>query len=454
MTKDKYTGHNTLSIAEMKKIIEENDVEMIRLEYTDILGVNRGKLMPVSMLEEILDGGIAFCIASLQMSYDNDIVPSRFLNETCEDMKVIGDPSTFTLLSHCERTALILGDLYFDNTPVAQSPRGFLKKMVDAYHEIGLDPIAASELEFYVYNKTADGSISPYTNQPATCYTVNKRVDPKRFLYQMTNTFSKMGFNVLYMNHEYFPGQFEYNWKHGSAVRAADENALFKAMSKDIAENNDLMVTFMAKPKEAPGGSGCHFHVSFNDLLTGKNLCDDPSKPDGISDTLRHFIGGLCKHALGITPFLSPTVNCYKRYQPDSFAPIFIGWGYDNRTTYIRVPNERGKATRMEIRAASAASNPYLALASILAAGLDGIKNKIEPPSVVTTDLYRDISRQTQALPTTLTSSLEALEADEYLLDVAGKELIDLFTKLKRKEAAEYKKFVTDWEWMTYSYHV
>ncbi|MBS7525115.1 glutamine synthetase [Fusibacter paucivorans] len=454
MAKDKYTGHEQLTIADMKKMIEENGIEMIRLEYTDILGINRGKLMPVSMLEEIIHEGIAFCIASLQMSYDNDIVPSRFISETCEDMKIIGDPSTFTLLPHCEQTAMILGDLYFGGAPVEQSPRGFLKKMVEAYHAIGLDPIAASELEFYVYNKTTDGSIVPYTNQPATCYTVNKRIDPKRFLYQMTNTFSKMGFNVLYMNHEYYPGQFEYNWRHANAVRAADENALFKSMSKDIAELNDLMVTFMAKPKEAPGGSGCHFHVSFNDLETGENVCYDPEKPDGISDTLKHFIGGLCKHALGITPFLSPTINCYKRYQPDSFAPIFIGWGYDNRTTYIRVPNERGKATRMEIRAASAASNPYLAMASILAAGLDGIMNKIEPPEVVTTDLYRDISRQTQALPTTLSSSLDALEADDILLDSVGKELTDLFVKLKRKEATEYKKFVTDWEWMTYSYHV
>lgn len=454
MAKDKFTGHDTLTIADMKKMIEENGIEMIRLEYTDILGVNRGKLMPVSMLEEIFDEGIAFCIASLQMSYDNDIIPSRYLNETCEDMKVIGDPSTFTLLSHCERTALVVGDLYFDDKPVAQSPRGFLKKMVEAYHEIGLDPIAASELEFYVYNKTEDGSIVPYTNQPATCYTVNKRVDPKRFLYQMTNTFSKMGFNVLYMNHEYYPGQFEYNWRHGSAVRAADENALFKSMSKDIAENNDLMVTFMAKPKDAPGGSGCHFHVSFNDLETGKNVCEDTSKEDGISDTLKYFIGGLCKHAMGMTPFLAPTVNCYKRFQPDSFAPIFIGWGYDNRTTYIRVPSERGKATRMEIRADSAAANPYLALASILAAGLDGIKNKIEPPQVVTTDLYHDISRQTQALPGTLTDSINALEADDYLMQAAGIEMTDLFTKLKRKEASEYRKFVTDWEWMTYSYHI
>jgi glutamine synthetase len=454
MGRDRFTGLEIKTLEEIKAQIRENDIEMIRLEYTDLLGVNRGKLMPVHMIDEVLGEGIAFCVAAMAMTFDNDIVPSKFIKDTSEDMKVIGDPSTFSIISHCEKTALILGDLYMNDKPLVQSPRGFLKKIVAEYHALGLDPIAASELEFFVYNKTEDGSISPYANIPSSCYTANKRVDPKRFLYQLTHTFTNMGFNVLYMNHEFFPGQYEYNWKHSNVVRAADESALFKAMSKDVAEANDLMMSFMAKPKEAPGGSGCHFHISLNDLETGKNMCDDPTKEDGIADLLKYFMGGLCKHAMGITPFLAPTVNCYKRYQPDSFAPIFVGWGYDNRTTYIRVPNERGAATRMEVRAASAASNAYLSLASILAAGLDGIKNKIEPPEVVLTDLYHDTSRQTQSLPDSLTASLNELESDAYLKEVAGEELVELFSALKNHEAKAYNKFVTDWEWMTYAFHI
>jgi len=454
MQKDLYTGMEKQSIDEIKQKIKENNVEMIRLEYTDILGVNRGKLMPVSMVDEIFGDGIAFCTVSLAMAFNNDIVSSEYFSETNDDMKVIGDPSTFVILPHCDKTALVLGELYYMEEPMLQAPREFLKKMVQEYHKLGLDPIAASELEFYIYNKMEDGTLEPYSKQPCTCYTANRRIDPKRFLYKLTNTFQTMGFNVLYMNHEYFPGQFEYNWKHSKTVRAADESSLFKALSKDIAETNNLMMTFMGKPKNASGGSGCHFHISFNDIKTADNICHDVTKENDLADILRYFIGGVIKHAKGLTPFLAPTVNCYKRYQPDSFAPIYIGWGYDNRTTYIRVPQERGKATRMEIRAGSAAANSYLALGAILAAGLDGIKNKIEPPEVVTTDLYHDVKKQQDKVPNSLFAALKALDEDSWLTEHVGKELVEVFTSLKRKEIEEYKKYVTDWEWDTYSYHI
>lgn len=454
--KDIFTDLEALSIETIKEMINNNGIEMIRLEFTDVLGINRGKLMPVAMIEEICTGGIGFAAAGMILCYNNELIESDYYCDICDDMKVIGDPSTFVMLPHCEKTALILGDLYYKGEPMLQSPRGFLKKMVKEYHALGFNPIAASELEFYVYHKTEDGRIEPYTNHSSSCYTANKRIDPKRFLYKLTQTFQNMNFNVLYMNHEYFPGQFEYNWKHANIVRAADESVLFKQLSKDIAENNDLMVTFMAKPKTAEGGSGCHFHISLNDINTGKNVFQDLSREDGMADVMKYFIGGLCKHALGITPFLAPTVNCYKRYQPDSFAPIYIGWGYDNRTTYIRVPAERGAATRLEIRAGSAASNPYLALGSILAAGLGGIKNKIEPPEVIVTDMYHDKEKQaaTQELPKSLYRALFGLENDEWLVETVGDALIDNFVKLKRKEVEEYNKFVTDWEWNTYSYHV
>ncbi|MDR0197691.1 MAG: glutamine synthetase family protein [Oscillospiraceae bacterium] len=448
------TGKPSPSLDEIKRAIRENDIQMLRLEYTDLLGINRGKLMPSAMVDEIFGEGIAFCLSSLSMSFDNSIVLSDYFPETNEDMKAVGCASTFTILPHCEHTALILGDLYFNGQPLLQAPREFLKNMIRKYRALGLEPVAASELEFFVYDKLADGGVKPYTNQPCTCYQANRRLDKKRFLYKLSNSFTKMGYEVLYMNHEYYPGQFELNWKHSKALNAADQSALFKYLSKDMAEEDDLMVTYMAKPKNAEGGSGCHFHLSLGDPETGENLCNDPKGDKGLSQVMLYFIGGLIKHAKGISVFMAPTVNCYKRYQPDSFAPVFIGWGYDNRSTYIRVPNERGKATRVELRAASAASNPYLALGAILAAGLDGIENKIVPPDAITTDLYHDTSQQTERLPDTLSGALAALEADEWMTQYAGRELIDAFGKLKRCEIEGYKKYVTDWEWDTYSYHI
>ena len=156
-----------------------------------------------------------------------------------------------------------------------------------------------------------------------------------------------MDFNILYMNTEYYPGQYEYNWSHGPALRNCDQTFNFKGISKDIAEQNDLRVTFMAKPGNDVGGSGCHFHLSLSDLETGENRLNDTSDPEKMSQLMRYFVSGILKHARAMTAFLSPTINCYKRYIIDSFAPCYIGWGYDNRTTFVRIPAERGKATRV-----------------------------------------------------------------------------------------------------------
>ncbi len=454
MAIDILTGEEMPSHDDIKRLIKEKNIEMIRLEYTDILGVNRGKMMPAEMIGEVFEKGICFGAGSMCIGYDNSVSLSEGFIETNDDMKVVADPSTFVVLPHEDKTAMLIGDLYYHGKPMKQSPRAFLKRIVREYHKLGLDPIAASELEFFVFKKEPDGSVTPYTDQQANCYTSNKRSDPQGFLRKLTETFKNMDFNVLYMNHEYFPSQFEYNWSHAKAVRCADEAALFKSIGKDIAETDNMMVTFMGRPRYAEGGSGCHFHISLSDLETGKNIFGDVSKEDGISDMMKYFIGGICRHALPLTAFLAPTVNCYKRYQPDSFAPVFIGWGYDNRTTYIRVPQERGGATRVEVRAASAATNPYLALGGILAAGLDGIQNKIEPPEVITTDLYHDDSRQNEVVPRSLFKALSLLQGDEWFCEKVGNELVDIFVNLKMREINNFKKHVTDWEWETYSYHV
>ena len=454
MAVDKWTGLDIRTQEEIEKLIQKHDIEMIRVEFVDILGITRGKIMPATMLDELFDSGSACASAIFLMCFDNNVVAEESLSEVADDLKVVVDPSTFMVLPYLEKTAVIQGDVYYHDKPMAHSPRAFLKRIVDEYHELGLDPIAASELEFFLFNKGEDGQLKPYTNQPCNCYTSNCRTDPQGFLTKLTQTFNKLHFNVLYMNHEYYPGQFEYNWKHAKVVRCADESAQFKSITKDIAELNNMFVTFMAKPKPAEGGSGCHFHISFNDLKTGENLFYDPNGKDEMADIMRWFIGGLCKHAVGMTAFLAPTVNCYKRYQPDSYAPIYVGWGYDNRTSYIRVPHERGKATRVEVRAASAASNPYLALGAILAAGLDGIKNQIDPPEVVTTDLYHDKERQNQMVPRSLFRALELLKKDDWLCEYIGKELLNTFVVLKTNEVDQFAKYITDWEWDTYSYHV
>lgn len=451
---NKLTGYKELTKDKVKQLIKENNIKMIRLEYADLHGINRGKLLPADMVDVVFEEGIAFAAAVMAMGFLNDVAEVKGITEhNYDDMKIIADPNTFSILPYAEDTALLLGDLYYHKEKMNQSPRWFLKNMIEEYNKLGFNPIAASELEFFLFNKNED-ELEPYTKQGGNCYTSNIRIDPQGFLAKLTNTFKLMDFKVLYMNHEFYPGQYEYNWSHGPALKNADETSLFKGISKDIAELNDLFVTFMAKPLNDNGGSGCHFHFSLTDIESGENMFYDEQDEQGMSDLMKHFVAGVLKHAKPLTAFLAPTVNCYKRFQPDSFAPYYIGWGYDNRTTYVRIPEDRGKGTRVEVRAGSAASNPYLALAGILAAGLDGIKNKLEPDEIVCTDLYHNEIDDKDIVPKSLFRALKELEADDWLCECAGAELIDNFIAIKTMEVETFANSVTNWEWDTYSYHI
>ncbi len=448
-------GYKGLTTDDVKALIKEHGIEMIRLEFIDLNGVNRGKLLPADMIDEVFEKGIAFAAAIMAIGFDNNVAEVKGLTEyNYDDMKVMADPSTFVILPYMEKTALILGDMYYHHEPMIQSPRWFLKNMIEEYRKLGINPIVASEVEFFLFKKTGEEKYVPYTSKNGNCYTSNIRIDPLGFLAKLTKTFKEMDFKVLYMNHEFYPGQYEYNWCHEPALRNVDETAIFKGVCKDIAEQNDMFATFMAKPMNDNGGSGCHFHISFNDMATGRNVFDDKEKEDGISDLMRHFVAGVIKHARPLTAFLSPTINCYKRYRPDSFAPFYIGWGYDNRTTYVRIPEERGMATRVEVRAASAATNPYLAVAGILAAGLDGILNKLTPPEIITTDLYHDATQQSTIVPRSLFRAITELEQDEWLCKMAGQDLVSNFLAIKHMEVEAFNNSVTNWEWDRYSYHL
>ncbi len=452
---DPCSGYMVKTKDDVKRLIAENNIEMIRLEFADLHGINRGKLVPANMVDALFEPGISFCAAIMIMGFDNAVAEVKGLSENnYDDLSLIADPSTFVILPYLEKTAMMLGDVYYHHKPMSQAPRWFLKNMITKYQELGFNPISASELEFFLFNKSADGCLKPYTNKLCNCYTANTRMDPLGFLNKMTNTLKNMDFTILYMNHEYYPGQYEYNWSHCQALRNADETSLFKGIAKEIADQNGLFTTFMAKPKNDNGGSGCHFHISLNDLNSGDNIFYDPQGKDEMSDVMKQFIAGVIKHARPLTALLSPTINCYKRYRLDSFAPVHIGWGYDNRTTYVRIPEDRGKATRVEVRAGSAAANPYLALGGILAAGLDGIMNHLELPPAVTTDLYHDSDRQVEMVPRSLFRALTELEQDEWLCDCLGKELVTSYIALKQMEVDNYTYMVTDWEWDNYAYHI
>lgn len=317
-----------MDVKEIRERMKEAGVDTLRIDFPDMYGVSRGKLVPAKRLEEVLEEGINCAKPTFSLDLNYNIPPGTGTAEEVdyEDMTIIPDPDTFTIVPYQTHTARFIGDIYADGKPFPYSPRWLLKEVIGKYTQKGLVPVAATELEFFMF-KQEGAELQYYCDKPSNVYTVGPRVDPAGFLRNLQNVLLAMGFDVLYTNHEFFQGQFETNWRHADALTMADQTFTFKTVCKDLAFMNDLLLTFMGRPKDEMGGSGYHLHLSVNDPETGRNLFDDPGGKDGMSDLMRHFIGGQLTHAKGMTPFFAPTVNSYKRYVPNSFAPYYVAWG-------------------------------------------------------------------------------------------------------------------------------
>ena len=439
----------------LQEKVKDLKIHSIRIEFPDMYGVSRGKVVPASRLEEVLEEGINCAKPTFSLDLSYNIPPGTGTADEVnyEDMTIIPDPSTFTVIPYQEGFCRFIGDIYADGKPFPYSPRWLLKKVMDKYKEKGFVPISASELEFFVFQLDGD-NLEYYCNKPSNVYTVGPRSDPKGLLTNLQNALLEMGIDVLYINHEFFQSQYEINWKHRDALSMADQTFTFKLVCKELAFLSNLLVTFMARPKNEMGGSGFHIHFSVNDIETGRNLFDDPNGKEGMSDLMLYFIGGQMAHAKAMTPFLAPNINSYKRYVLNSFAPYYIAWGLDNRTTYIRVPRERGAATRVENRAACASANPYLAIAVALIAGLDGIENQIDPGDYYVGDIYTEEPGKFDTMPFYLHEAIELLKQDEVLCEAIGEEIINNYTTVKMSEVERFRSYVTDWEINEYFYHL
>jgi glutamine synthetase len=442
-----------MDLAHIQDQLNSADVHTLRIEFADQHGVCRSKIVPVRRLEEVLEEGISCAQPTFSLDLAYGIPPGTGTAEAVEyaDMAIIPDPGTFTLVPYQPGTARMIGDIYVAGKPFPYSPRCLLKKVLGLYHELGMDPIVATELEFFVFD--AEGK-QYYQDKPSCVYTTGVRVDPLDLLPTLQNTLLEMGLDVLYINHEFFASQYEVNGRHTTALEMADQTFTFKTVCKDVAFQKGLLLTFMGRPKNEAGGSGYHLHFSLNDKATGKSLFDDPSAPDGVPDVMRQFIAGQMAHAAGMTSFLAPTVNSYKRYVPNAFAPYYIAWGLDNRTTYIRVPGERGRATRVENRAGCASANPYFAIAVTLLAGLDGIRNKMALGEPYVGDVYGEAPGKFPTVPFYLHEAVAALENDKVLCELIGPEIIQNHVVMKQAEAEKFRTHVTQWEFNEYAYHL
>jgi glutamine synthetase len=429
-------------------------VRLIRVLYPDLHGVARGKDVPIGEFHHVLEEGLCFCAAV--MGTDLRDTPVIGGDEGYPDLIARPDMSTMTTLPWEPGVACCLANLEPapGGTPIPD-PRGAVRRAVEALKSIGLDPIVGPELEFFLvrHDPNATHGIRRCVDQPSMVYTVGPQADPDGIVREMTDGLAQLGLEVSAFNHEFMSGQYEINLRHTGALRAADRAFRLKSAVKDIAAHHGLVATFIGKPFNDQGGSGTHLHVSLN--RDERNAFDAPGEGDGVSAELRAFTAGVLLHAAGLMAFLNPTINAYRRIQPDSLAPTHANWGWDNRTTFIRVPRQRGDATRIEIRVGDGAANPYLAIAAVLAAGAHGVREGLTPPPPVDGDAYRaDRELIGPALPASLDAALEALADDTVLQRALGAQIVETFLAVKRSEIERHRTWVSDWEIAEYLHHL
>lgn len=430
-------------------------VDVIRVSYSDMIGVDRGRDVLIDELPTAMGHGIAFCRAVFHTTPRGDVVPVQGgLERGLPDVKVVPDLSTLTDLPWEPGAAWCLGDTTAeDGLPAAESPREVARSVSAKLAELGLTAVIGPELEFYVCepDPTCDAGWKRYADDPGNVYVVGRKGDPRGILLTMLRYMRDAALQVTAANHEFSPGQFEINLNHSPLVDAADRAFRMKSAVQEIARHEGMLATFMAKPFNDEGGSGFHLHVSLVDD-EGTNVFGDVDGDAGLSVTGRSAIAGVLAHAPALAAILNPTINSYKRFGPDTLAPWLIDWGLDNRSAMIRIPPERGGAARMEVRLGDATANPYLAMAAVAAAVYLGVRDELKPAAALQGYGYDPASAP--MLPQTLGQALDALEADTELTSVLGEYFVGSFLAYKRNEIERFQRFVTDWEFSEYAYHL
>jgi glutamine synthetase len=432
-------------------VIDDPRITSVRVMYSDLHGVARGKDVPLAEFPRIADHGIAFCAAV--MATDLQHTPVLGGEAGYPDLLARPDLETLVPLPWEPNVAQCLANIGpVPGGPDPADPRGAVRRATAALAELGFVAQIGPELEFFLLERDPDapGGVRRRVDRPSMVYTVGPQVDPGGFIRELTEQLAAMGLGAYAANHEYMNSQYEINLHHGEALDAADRAFRLKAAVKDVAALGGLVATFMGKPFNDQGGSGLHLHVSLD--RDGVNAFDDPSGERGVSDVMRRFLAGVLHHAPALMAILCPTINAYRRLVPDSLAPTHANWGWDNRSAFARIPPERGPATRLEVRVGDGGANPYLAIAALLQAGLHGLREDLTLAPPVEGDAYR--AEGYEALPQALEAALDAFAADTVLQDALGPEITEPLTAIKRFEIERHRAFVSEWELDEYLHHL
>lgn len=425
------------------RLVEENDVKFIRLQFTDIFGTMKNIAITSRQLEKALNNECFFDGSSIE----------GFVRIEESDMYLVPDTDTFEILPWSTpdgNIARLICDVYkADGKPFEGDPRYILKKVVKEAEEMGYTFNVGPECEFFLFHTNDDGTPSTVTHDNAGYFDlghIDLGEDARR---DMCIALEKMGFEIEASHHEVARGQHEIDFKYADALKTADNIMTFKSVVKTIAMAHGLHATFMPKPIFGISGSGMHTNMSLS--KDGKNVFCDENDKLGLSKIAYSFIAGILKHIKGMTAVTNPLVNSYKRLVPGYEAPLHIAWSAKNRSPLIRIPLARGEATRVELRNPDPSCNPYLTLALCLAAGLDGIKKGLVPPPSVEKNIFSMAEEERLALgidvlPKNLSEAVEEMKKDELVNRVLGEHAFNVYIEAKTLEWDDYNTKIHQWE--------
>lgn len=428
---------------DIMRIAKEENVRFIRLQFTDLLGTIKNVEIPVSQLEKALDNKMMFDGSSIE----------GYVRIEESDMYLYPDLDTWVIFPWVaeDRVARLICDIYMpDGSPFAGDPRAILKRALKEAEELGYTAMnVGPEPEFFLFKTDGNGNPTMELNDQGGYFDLAPTDLGENCRREIVLTLEEMGFEIEASHHEVAPGQHEIDFKYADAVKAADQIQTFKLVVKTIARQHGLHATFMPKPLFGVNGSGMHCHQS---LFKGKvNAFYEESDELGLSKEARHYMAGILKHARAFAAITNPTVNSYKRLVPGYEAPCYVAWSSSNRSPMIRIPASRGLSTRVEVRNPDPAANPYLALAVMLKAGLDGIKNELPLVESVDRNIYvmteeERVEEGIPSLPSSLREALDELLRSEIITEALGDHALTNFFELKEIEWDMFRTQVHAWE--------
>ncbi len=428
------------------KIAKEKKIKYFLISFVDLFGVLRSKLVPAHAIKDMQETGAGFAGFAAWL----DMTPAD------SDMFGIPDPDSLIQLPWNKEVGWLASDLWMNGKPVDASPRIMLKKQIKKLSKQGLTMKSGVECEYFLISPDGDSIADPKDTQSKPCYDQSALMRRYDLIKEICDCMIEMGWGPYQNDHEDANGQFEMNWDYSDCLKTADRHTFFKYMVKTIAEKHGLRATFMPKPFENLTGNGCHAHISVWDGKKNKFL--DKSNNLGLTKMAYNFLGGVIKHASSLSAFFNPTINSYRRINAPptksgaSWSPSSISYTGNNRTHMIRIPDPG----RFELRLMDGSANPYLLQASVLAAGINGIKNKIDPGKPLNCNMYEDFAKYPNLpkLPDELDQSLKQLKQNKEMNDAFGADVINSYIKLRSTEIKEFNnierfdksKPITKWE--------